>query len=76
MTGDKDLDQLTAKTARLKFGMHLLTGYGKENEASARSLASDRFPVHILCSAADAAALLREMGVSLKEKSKERTCAS
>lgn len=58
MVGDKDLDQLTAKAAKLKFGIHLLTGYGRENEAAARSLAAGGFPVRVLRRADEAVAEL------------------
>jgi D-glycero-D-manno-heptose 1,7-bisphosphate phosphatase len=58
MVGDKDLDQLTAKAAKLKYGIHMLTGYGRENQAAAQALASETFPVHILEDAHRAVALL------------------
>lgn len=58
MAGDKDLDQLTAKAAKLKFGIHLLTGYGKANEAAVRAVASGVFPVHVLRRADEAVAEL------------------
>lgn len=58
MAGDKDLDQLTAKAAKLKYGMHMLTGYGRESEAAARAVATDNYPVHVLRGGHEAAALL------------------
>jgi D-glycero-D-manno-heptose 1,7-bisphosphate phosphatase len=58
MAGDKDLDQMTAKAAKLKYGIHMLTGYGRENEAAARAVASQSFPVHVLRGADEAVALL------------------
>ncbi len=58
MVGDKALDQLTAKAAKLKFGIHLLTGYGRANEAASRALASDGFPVRVLPRADEAIAVL------------------
>lgn len=58
MVGDKALDQLTAKAAKLKFGIHMLTGYGRVNEAAARAVASDGFPVRVLPRADEAIAEL------------------
>ncbi len=58
MVGDKALDQLTAKAAKLKFGIHMLTGYGRANEAAARAVASDGFPVRVLPRADEAVAEL------------------
>lgn len=58
MVGDKALDQLTAQSAKLKFGIHMLTGYGRANEAAARAVASGGFPVHILQRADEAVAEL------------------
>jgi D-glycero-D-manno-heptose 1,7-bisphosphate phosphatase len=70
MAGDKELDQLTAQAAKLKYGIHMLTGYGKENEAAARALASENFPVYVLGSADEAVAILNA------HEMKERKCAS
>lgn len=47
MVGDKELDQMTAKAADLRYGIHLRTGYGSETEAAARRIASERFPVYV-----------------------------
>jgi D-glycero-D-manno-heptose 1,7-bisphosphate phosphatase len=65
MVGDKELDQLTAKAAKLKCGIHMLTGYGRESESAARAAASQNFPVHVLRSADQAVAIL----------TKDRECA-
>jgi D-glycero-D-manno-heptose 1,7-bisphosphate phosphatase len=65
MVGDKELDQLTAKAAKLKYGIHMLTGYGRESESAARAAASQNFPVHVLRSADQAVAIL----------TKDRECA-
>jgi D-glycero-D-manno-heptose 1,7-bisphosphate phosphatase len=61
LIGDKALDQLAAKTAQLKCGIHMLTGYGVENEAAARAAASGSFPVYVLESAQQAVAVLDEL---------------
>ena len=58
MAGDKELDQLTAKAANLKYGMHMLTGYGREREAAARAIACESFPVYVLRDGDEAAAVL------------------
>jgi D-glycero-D-manno-heptose 1,7-bisphosphate phosphatase len=58
LAGDKELDQLTAKAARLKYGIHMLTGYGRENEAAARAVASENFPVLVIGSADQAVEVL------------------
>lgn len=65
MVGDKELDQLTAKAAKLKYGIHMLTGYGRESESAARAAASQNFPVYVLRSADQAVAIL----------TKDRECA-
>jgi D-glycero-D-manno-heptose 1,7-bisphosphate phosphatase len=65
MVGDKELDQLTAKAAKLKYGIHMLTGYGRESESAARAAASQNFPVHVWRSADQAVAIL----------TKDRECA-
>jgi D-glycero-D-manno-heptose 1,7-bisphosphate phosphatase len=76
MIGDKDLDQSTAKAAKLKYGIHLLTGYGRENEAAARAVASESFPVHILRGADEAVALLNAWSLRRAEIAEDRKCAS
>lgn len=58
LVGDKELDQLTAQAAKLKFGIHMLTGYGAQNEAAARAVASASFSVRVLRRADEAVAEL------------------
>ena len=58
MVGDRELDQLTGQAAKLKYGIHMLTGYGRECESATRAAASESFPVHILRSADLAVAVL------------------
>lgn len=58
MVGDKELDQLAAKAAQLRFGVHVLTGYGSAREPFARAVASPDFPVRIVSSASDCLSLL------------------
>jgi D-glycero-D-manno-heptose 1,7-bisphosphate phosphatase len=64
LAGDKELDQLTAKAAKLKYGIHMLTGYGRENEAAARAIASENFPVLVIESADEAVGVLNASPVS------------
>jgi D-glycero-D-manno-heptose 1,7-bisphosphate phosphatase len=72
MAGDKDLDQLTAQAAKLKYGIHMLTGYGKEQEAAARATAGANFPVHVLSNGYEAMALVRALPTL---GTKDRECA-
>jgi phosphoglycolate phosphatase-like HAD superfamily hydrolase len=65
MVGDKELDQLTAQAAKLKYGIHMLTGYGRASETAARAAASESFPVHVLRSADEAVAMLNASTVGL-----------
>lgn len=58
MVGDKELDQMAAKAAKLKFGVHVLTGYGSARESLARAVASPDFPVHVVSGASACLSLL------------------
>jgi D-glycero-D-manno-heptose 1,7-bisphosphate phosphatase len=64
MVGDKELDQQAAKAAKLRSGMHVLTGYGKQCEDSARSIASEDFRVHVVSGAGDCLPLLKDLSLS------------
>jgi len=59
LVGDKELDQMAARAAGLKFGIHVLTGYGKERQAAALAAASEAFPVYIACGASGCLPLLQ-----------------
>ncbi len=63
MVGDKQLDQMTGQAAKLKYGIHVLTGYGRESESDARAIASETFPVHVLRNAGQAVDLLNASAV-------------
>jgi D-glycero-D-manno-heptose 1,7-bisphosphate phosphatase len=89
MTGDKDLDQFAGRAAKLKFGMHVLTGYGRQCEGAARAAATENFAVHVAGDAREAATVLEanfsaatadsRNSASLTQapcKAEERPCAS
>lgn len=59
LVGDKELDQMAARAAGLKFGIHVLTGYGKERQAAALSAASETFAVQVACGASGCLPLLQ-----------------
>jgi D-glycero-D-manno-heptose 1,7-bisphosphate phosphatase len=61
LVGDKDLDQLAARNAGLKLGIHVLTGYGRECESSACAVASHDFTVHVCPDASGCLSLLRSL---------------
>lgn len=58
LAGDKAADQEAARGAGLPYGIHVLTGYGRAQEQSARNVDSADFTVHIVENAAEAGTLL------------------
>ena len=58
LVGDKDIDQQAARNAELAFGIHVLTGHGREHETRARAVASENYPVHVVGDGRQAASLL------------------
>ena len=66
VTTETELDQMAAKSAGLKFGIHLLTGYGRERASAVRAVASLDFPVQVLPGAADCLLLLQPSGAGVK----------
>jgi len=59
IVGDKDSDQQAGRAAKLAFGIHLLTGHGREHEPAARAVSAANYPVHVLDNAAGGLSLLR-----------------
>jgi D-glycero-D-manno-heptose 1,7-bisphosphate phosphatase len=72
LAGDKDSDQRTARAAKLKCGIHLFTGYGREQETAARAAGSGAFPVPVFEYAGQAAEALRKLAAP---RTKDRACA-
>jgi len=60
LVGDKVADLQAARAAGLAFGVHVLTGHGREHEAASRATASGDFPVYVVAQAGEAAALLEQ----------------
>jgi len=58
LVGDKELDQMTARAAKLKFGVHVLTGYGRERQAAALAVATESFAVQVVFGASECLRLL------------------
>lgn len=56
--GDKVADMQAAHAAGLAFGVHVLTGHGRQHETASLAVASVVFPVHVLAHAGEAAALI------------------
>jgi D-glycero-D-manno-heptose 1,7-bisphosphate phosphatase len=61
LVGDKVADLQAARAAELAFGVHVLTGHGREHEAASRAAASEDFPVYVVAQAGEAAALLAQV---------------
>lgn len=62
--GDKAADLEAGRSAGLAFGVHVRTGHGLAQEEASRSLASVKFPVHVVSSPSEAAPLLAALRIS------------
>ena len=58
LVGDKAADQVAAQMAGLRWGIHVLTGYGEDQQETARNLNTPNSRVLVARSASEAAALL------------------
>lgn len=58
MVGDKASDQQAARAAGLPAGVHILTGYGREEEQISRQVSTPTFKVHVAVRPEEAIALL------------------
>jgi D-glycero-D-manno-heptose 1,7-bisphosphate phosphatase len=58
LVGDKVADMQAGRAAGLAFGIHVLTGHGRQHEPASRAVASVAFPVHVVMNAGEAAAFI------------------
>ncbi|HJT86772.1 MAG TPA: HAD family hydrolase [Bryobacteraceae bacterium] len=56
--GDKAADLEAGRSAGLALGVHVRTGHGLAQEEASRSLASEKFPVHVVSTPSEAEPLL------------------
>jgi D-glycero-D-manno-heptose 1,7-bisphosphate phosphatase len=61
LVGDKAVDINAAHTAKLAFGVHVLTGHGRAEEAASCAVAAPDFPVHVVEHADEARRFLMDM---------------
>jgi D-glycero-D-manno-heptose 1,7-bisphosphate phosphatase len=59
LVGDNALDQQAARSAGLRWGVHLLTGHGLAHREASLEVATPNFSVHIVKSAGEAVPLLQ-----------------